>query len=334
MLIKIKKNSAKIPAENLSEGIFQVDIPKLGKPIRGKVRDNWVINHKGIKKRIIITTDRQSAFVKTVCTIPKKGQISNLISAYWFEQTKKICPNHMIKAIHPNVLIAHQAKIKIPIEVILRRYIAKSTSPTSIYYNYFNRGRRKIYGINFPKDLKPNQELPMGTIITPTTKATNGYDKELTDKKACKIVDNQLGKGTWDKIKSSAYKVFEKARIECLSKGLILADTKFEFGINERGNLMLIDEILTPECSRYWLLNKEKFNKKNLELDKDIIINWLRKKGFNGKGKIPKIDKLIIKKMAKAYEIPYKMITRRKSPIQISNPNKINRAIMNYISKK
>lgn len=300
------------PSENFSKGLFRVDIPELGEPIRGKVRDSWVINKNGSKFRLMITTDRQWAYLKPVCTIPGKGQISNLISAYWFELTRDIVPNHMIAIPHPNVLIAREAKHVIPIEVVLRRYMAKSGTPTSIYYNYMDIGRREIYGIKLPEGLKANEELPMGTILTPTTKAPDGHDKELTDAETRKIVDDKLGNGTWDKVKIFAYAVFERARTHSLEKGLILADTKFEFGVDTNGNLMLIDELLTPECSRFWLLEtheKRFMENKGPEPDKDVLVRWLAENGFTGKGLVPKIDDAIISKQFEAYAIPYKMIT-------------------------
>src|SRR5688572_6711105 len=113
-----------MPGENFSRGLFQVDIPELGEPFRGKVRDNWVIDRENSKIRLMITTDRQSVNSKLICTIPGKGKISNLISAYWFNLTKDVIPNHMLAVPHPNILIARQTKAIIPIEVVIRRYMA------------------------------------------------------------------------------------------------------------------------------------------------------------------------------------------------------------------
>jgi phosphoribosylaminoimidazole-succinocarboxamide synthase len=230
-----------------------INIPELGDPVRGKVRDNWVVENKGSKIRIMVTTDRQSAFIRNICTIPGKGEISNLISEFWFEKTKDIIPNHKIAVPHPNVLIAKQAAKVIPIEVVVRRYMATGVTPTSIYFNYIEKGRREIYGIKFPDGLLPNQEFPMGNILTPTTKALNGHDEELTHDQTLHIVDREFGPGLWEKIDQIAHALFERARVHCLSKGVLLVDTKFEFGIDGNGNLMLIDEVLTPDGSRFWL---------------------------------------------------------------------------------
>jgi phosphoribosylaminoimidazole-succinocarboxamide synthase len=312
MITKETLLSQDTPIENYSRGLLRVEIPELGNPIRGKVRDNWVIGEDGNQLRLIITTDRQSAFVRTVCTAPGKGQISNLMSAYWFEQTKDIVPNHVVAIPHPNILIAKQVKSVLPIEIVLRRFMARGSTPTSVYQNYIHSGRREIYGIKFPEGIKPDQEFPMGTILTPTTKAKNGHDEELTDIQANNLVDSTFGDGVWDRVKSAAFGVFERARVISLNKGLILADTKMEFGLDVDGDPMLIDELLTPECSRYWRSNQymERFNRgENQDIDKDILINWLVNSGFNGVGQIPQIPSEIIDQMAEVYAIPYKMIT-------------------------
>lgn len=330
------KTSINTTNDNFSRGLFQVDIPELGEAIRGKVRDNWIINQNGSKYRLIVTTDRQSINAKPVCTIPGKGQTSNIISAYWFNLTKDIIANHLIDIPHPNILFAKQAKKVIPVEVIVRRYLAKGSTPTSIYYNYFEKGRREIYGIKFPDDLFANQELPMGTIITPTTKAPDGNDQELSDFQTQNILDQQVGRGSWDMIKSVAYRIFEKARQHCLDRGIIIADTKFEFGVDENDNVMLIDEILTPECSRLWIAEtySERFqNGETPDPDKDTLINWLLKNNFNSQVPIPRIDPEIINKMSEMQAMLYSMITGNDLPIPTNNPDDVKKAALNYLVK-
>ncbi len=316
------------PTKNFSRGLFKIDIPELGKPLRGKVRDSWIINIKGSRFRLMVTTDRQYAFIRCVCTMPGKGQILNLISAYWFNILKDIIPNHMIEIPHPNVIFAKQAKATLPVEVIVRRYMAKSITPTSIYHNYVNLNRREIYGIKFPNGLSDNQEFPMGTIITPTTKAKDGHDKELTDMEACEIVDNQLGQGTWNKVKVAAHAIFERGRKHCIERGLILADTKYEFGIDDNDDLMLIDEVHTPENSRFWL--EETYQKESKEgIYKDVLNKYLATKGFLGKGDVPIIDPRITSRLLKAYIVPYQMITGKELPK--SDINQIGDIVYNYI---
>lgn len=318
---------------NFSQGIYTVDIPELGEPFRGKVRDNWVIQKDGKDIRIIVTTDRQSAFVRNACTIPGKGQISNLISAFWFAMTQDIIPNHLIAIPHPNVTIAQQAVAVIPVEVVLRRYLAKGSTPTSLYFNYFNAGRRNIYGIDFPEGLLPNQELPMGTILTPTTKAKDGHDKEMTCEEARSLVDAQFGYGTWGAVADAAYRIFERARVHCLQRGLILSDTKMEFGIDVDGNVMLIDELLTPDGSRFWVAEgyEERFNREeNLKFDKDVLVRYLKGKGFEGNGEVPDIDQAVIDGMLEAYSGPYEMITGVSLPRPESDPLAIHNAVLQY----
>jgi phosphoribosylaminoimidazole-succinocarboxamide synthase len=330
-----KINTPHTPKENFSKGLFQVEIPKLGEPKREKVRDIWVLGDS--KFRLMVTTDRQSAFDSIVCTTPGKGQVLNLMSKFWFEKTADIIPNHMVNVPHPNVLIARQAEATLPVEVVVRRYMAKSSTETSVYRNYVDKGRRKIYGIEFPEGLQQNQEFPMGSIITPTTKSSSGHDEELTDQQAAEIVDGKLGKGIWNQARNAANAIFERARIFCLLKGLILADTKYEFGINRDGKLMLIDEIHTPDSSRYWLA---KTYKQKLEegkdpdtFDKDILRRWLVEHGFKGDGPIPKVNPKIISQMSEAYKVPYAMINDKQLPVQEKNvADQVRQTVENYLN--
>ncbi|MBP6943095.1 MAG: phosphoribosylaminoimidazolesuccinocarboxamide synthase [Candidatus Buchananbacteria bacterium] len=320
--------------QNFSKGLSQVDIPELGQPVRGKVRDSWIVEQAGLKLRIMVTTDRQSAFVRNICTIPGKGQISNLISAFWFEMTQDIIANHQLAVPHPNVLIAKQAAKVIPVEVVVRRYMATGVTPTSVYVNYIEKGRREIYGLQFPDGLRPNQEFPMGTILTPTTKAANGHDQELTCDEARVMVDQEFGERTWAKIDRAANLLFEKARMHCLAKGILLVDTKFEFGIDAEGNLMLIDEVLTPDGSRFWLqaAYEESFRNGTVpEYNKNVLVDYLRVKGFSGVGEIPVIAQGVIDKMLHAYAEPYQIITGNKLPILETNPDDIKRSVLEYL---
>lgn len=315
------------PTENFSGGLLQVDLPELGQPIRGKVRDIWIVGEGDSQTRVMVTTDRQSAYDRLICTVPGKGQVLNLTSAYWFDQTKDIVENHMVAVPHPNVLIAKQAESTLPVEVVLRRYMAKSSTTTSVYHNYTDLGRREIYGMQFPEGLRANQEFPMGTVLTPTTKAQTGHDEELTDEEAREIVDEKLGGGVWNKAKDAAFAVFERARKLCLEKGLILVDTKYEFGLDKDGNLMLIDEIHTPDSSRFWLAQsyEEKFSEGKTPdtFDKEILRRWLAEKGFKGDGPVPIVDPEIIDAMAKAYTVPFTMITGKELPSEPFDPQEI-----------
>jgi phosphoribosylaminoimidazole-succinocarboxamide synthase len=323
------------PQENFSRGLLCVSIPELDEPIRGKVRDNWVVKKGGSTFRVMVTTDRQWAFVRPVCTIPGKGQMSNQISAYWFERMRDIVKNHMIAVPHPNVLIAQQAYKTLPVEIVARRYLAKGNTPTSLSYNYFDRGRRDIYGIHFPGGLKTNQELSMGTIVTPTTKALDGHDNELTEAETSKIIGDLFGKEMWQHVKNISLLLFERAREEYLRMGLILADTKFEFGVDEEGSLILIDELLTPECSRIWKLDSyEQRMRDGLdpEPDKNFLVQWLNGKGFVGEGRVPIIEQNVVDELTGMHRLVYTKIFDQEIGSTNTSEDEIRKSILGFLN--
>jgi len=323
------------PRENFARGILEARIPQLGPAQHGKVRDIWTDGNK----RIMVTTDRQSAFDRIIGTIPGKGAVLNLASGFWLDWVDANIGgvrSHAVDIPHPNVLIAEEAKATLPVEVVLRRHMARSSTTTSIYRNYAE-GRRNIYGIDFPDGLAANQAFPQdlgenGIIITPTTKANAGHDEELTDEKARELVDSQLGNGLWGETKRVAYTLYQAAYDYCKEKGLILVDTKYEFGLDESGGLMIIDEVHTPDSSRFWLsefYDEEAIRRGDItprSFDKEILRNWLSEQGFTGEGQIPTTTPEIIDRMAEAYTVPYKMITGKEVPnpiqkvVSIKNP--------------
>lgn len=317
------------PAENFSRGLLVVKLhPDFGSKEGGKVRDNWVVGELG--ERILITTGRQSAFDRMICTVPGKGKVLNLLSAFWFENTRDIVPNHMIKVIHPNVLIARQAET-LPVEMIVREYMAKSSTSTSVYYNYAELGKREIYGIKFPDGLMPNEKFEK-PIITPTTKAGAGiHDEELTAEEARGMVDRRFGYGTYNKAEKAALALFERGASYHRERGLILADTKFEFGIDGNGNLMLIDELITPDSSRIWLAStyRQRFEEGDNPdtFDKDILRRWLADNRFRGEGTVPIVDPQVIDEMSRVYETLYRMITGNNLPETPTDPVALEREI-------
>lgn len=283
-----------------------VNIPKLGKKHSGKVRDSYEFDGK----RIIITTDRQSAFDRVLGVIPFKGQVLTRLSAFWFEKTSDIIQNHLLSVPDPNVMVVKNCKV-IPIEMVVRGYITGVTD-TSIWGSY-EKGERTIYGIQFPEGLKKNQKLPE-PVITPTTKAEKGHDERLTEKeiRQRRIVSPLI----WKQMKKAALSLFERGQDICKKAGIILVDTKYEFGLDEKGKLTLIDEVHTPDSSRYWIKEtcKERL-KKGLEpesYDKEPLRIWFKQQGFNGKGKIPKMPPEFIAKMSKLYMQIYEKITGQK----------------------
>lgn len=297
MVLSAKLNKAR-------KFIFKtIDLPSLGTKTQGKVRD--IYNHQG--KRILITTDRISAFDRVLGYIPYKGQVLNQLSAFWFEKTSDIVKNHLISVPHPNVSIVHEAK-PYPVEMVVRGYISGVTN-TSIWGSY-EKGERIIYGLKFPDGLHKNQKLPY-PIVTPTTKAEHGgHDQRLTEKEI--LTKKLLSKKVWEEMKEASIKLYLRGNEICRKKGLILVDTKYEFG-EYKGKIMLIDEIHTPDSSRYW--KKENYQKrfeKGLEpenFDKEFFRIWYVKQGYKGDGDPPKMSVDLQLKTAVRYMKIYELIT-------------------------
>jgi phosphoribosylaminoimidazole-succinocarboxamide synthase len=284
-----------------------VELPFLGKKTQGKVRD---IYHKNAEK-ILITTDRISAFDRVLGFIPQKGQVLNQLSQFWFEKTKDIVPNHLIDVPDPNVTIAKNCQ-SIAIEAVIRGYISGVTT-TSLWYNY-NLGKRYLYGKKFPDNLKKNQKLPQ-PILTPTTRATGkaGHD-EIIDRQ--KIIQQKIiGEKLYDLIEKTAISLFERGTQICDKAGLILVDTKYEFGLHN-GQLTLIDEIHTPDSSRFWI--KDTYAQriaKGLEpenFDKEFFRLWFVKKGYRGEGKSPKLTVSFASEVSQRYIKTYELLTGKK----------------------
>lgn len=213
-----------------------------GKKYQGKVRDTYDLGDK----LLLVTTDRQSAFDRLLASVPYKGQVLNLTSAWWFEQTESIVPNHMIALPDPNVIIAKKCKV-LPIEFVVRGYISGTTS-TSLWTQY-SKGIRDYCGIRFPDGLVKNQKLD-APILTPTTKEV-GHDRPISP--ASIVSEGWLTQAEWDEASDYALKLFQRGTEIAEKHGLILVDTKYEFGRDADGKIMLIDEIHTPDSSRYWL---------------------------------------------------------------------------------
>jgi len=299
--------------KNIPKALKTVNLPrKFGKKHQGKVRDYYVLKNS----RIIITTDRQSAFDRILGTIPFKGQVLTQMSQFWFDKTKDIVQNHLISIPDPNVMIVKNCKV-IPIEMVVRGYISGSTS-TSIWTAYA-KGERIIYGIKFKNGLSKNEKL-VKPIITPTTKAEVGHDEKLTEKEILqrKIVPEKL----WRQMKKAALKLFYRGTRICAKAGIILVDTKYEFGLDEKGKLTLIDEIHTPDSSRFWIKKtyKQKLKKGSEpeNFDKEFLRLWFKEKGYSGEGKPPKMPVDFIAKVAERYMEIYEKLTGKKFKVNIS----------------
>ena len=275
---------------------------KIGRKYEGKVRDNYTLNGK----RIIITTDRISAFDRVLCTLPFKGQVLNQTSAFWFEQTKNLIKNHILDVPDPNVMIVHECK-PYPVEMVVRGYITGVTT-TSAWYNY-EKGVRNFCGNVLPEGLQKNQKFGK-PIITPTTKAYEGHDESISGEEIVK--KGLVGEKTYRKMEKAALALFDFGAKLVAKNNLILVDTKYEFGELD-GELALIDEIHTPDSSRFWIKDTyaELFSKgeEPQKLDKEYVRQWLSSKGFLGDGPIPAIPNEVKIEAATRYITAYEMIT-------------------------
>ena len=283
-----------------------IDIPSLGTKFQGKVRDYY----KRKDKRILITTDRISAFDRVLGFIPYKGQVLNQLSAFWFHKTADIIENHIIDVLHPNVVIVKNAK-PYTVEMVVRGYITGVTS-TAIWRAY-ELGERVIYGIKFPEGLKKNQKLAK-PILTPTSKAEHGaHDERLTHDEILrrKLVSPKILK----EMEEVSLKLYKRGNKICQKQGLILVDTKYEFG-DYKGKLILIDEIHTPDSSRFWNGKnyKERFKKEQEpeNYDKEFFRLWYTRQGYRGDGKPPKMSPKLQIETAQHYIKIYEMITGKK----------------------
>jgi phosphoribosylaminoimidazole-succinocarboxamide synthase len=286
-------------------------IAELPSHYRGKVRDNYDLADG---RRVIIATDRLSAFDKILTAIPLKGQVLTQIARFWFEATRDLCPNHVIEYPDPNVLLCRRLDI-MKVEVVVRDYLAGTTS-TSILSMY-KAGRRDMYGMKFPDGMRPNQKLPQ-TIITPTTKAFDGaHDEELTEAKI--IAGGLLTAAQWREVTSRALALFARGREIAERHGLILVDTKYEFGFDTDGSIVLADEIHTPDSSRYWFRGSyaERFaaGQAPESFDKDFVRSWVVARCDPYKDEVPEIPRDVVLEAARIYISVFETITGKPFPL-------------------
>ena len=293
-------------SEALSSPLQNVELSEFGSPQTGKVRDMCVVDGR----RILVTTDRVSAFDRVLGTIPYKGQVLNQLSGWWFNQLSDVVSNHMISMPDPNVMVTHEAE-PLPVEVIVRGYITGSTS-TSLWTLY-DQGVDRPYGLDLPTGLKKNQKLPT-PVITPTTKAEAGqHDERLTSDEVVSngLVDAEL----WAHVQSVALSIFAAGQAAADAAGLILVDTKYEFGMIN-GELALIDEVHTPDSSRYWV--KESYQaaldagKAPAQYDKEHLRLWLKGQGYSGDGVAPELTDEIRAEVAQRYIDAFERLTQTK----------------------
>ena len=260
------------------------NLPRLGHKYEGKVRDNYTKSDR----RTIVVTDRISAFDRVLGTLPLKGQILNWIAAWWFEQTKHIAPNHVIGVPDPNVMVVHECT-PLPVEMIVRAYLTGSTS-TSIWVHYQN-GAREYCGHRLPDGMTKHQKLPE-ILLTPSTKAAHGdHDVSASREEILKITG--MPPEDFDVAAGLAMELFSHGQQLCRQRGLILVDTKYEFGKTKDGRIVVIDEIHTPDSSRFWFDNsyeaRVRAGEQPESFDKEYVRRYLKDHGFTGDGAIPPI---------------------------------------------
>ncbi len=314
---------AKTIKNAIPKSLKTIDLP-LGIKQQGKVRDYYILPDV----RVIITTDRQSAFDRVLGQIPYKGAVLNQLAAFWFDKTAKIIPNHLITVPDPNVSVTKNLT-GIPIEMIVRGYISGVTG-TSIWGSY-QKGDRVIYGIRFPDGLQKNQQLET-PVITPTTHGDltgkGGHDERLTREQILskdfyeEVIVNNLGitfsqfKKLYLQMEEAAIEIFKLGSKVSKKQGLILVDTKYEFGIDDRGVLHIMDEVHTPDSSRFWKADTyEKRFKSGLEpenFDKEFLRLWYAERGYKGDGIPPKMSEELIIALSQRYIKVYEMLTGKK----------------------
>jgi phosphoribosylaminoimidazole-succinocarboxamide synthase len=259
-------------------------------------------------KRLIITTDRLSAFDKILAAVPYKGQVLNQLSAWWFEQTRDIIPNHIVSLPDPNAAVVHVAEPFL-VEVIVRGYITGVTS-TSLWHRY-SLGERNIYGYDFPEGLEKNASLPE-PIITPTTKGgVTGHDERLT---CAEVVEKGLlDKKTWDQVQAAALAIFKRGQEIAINAGMILVDTKYEFGRAADGSVVLIDEVHTPDSSRFWKAETYKVRFTAGEdpenFDKEFVRIAYANNGYRGDGDAPSMPVELWASASERYITIYELLT-------------------------
>jgi phosphoribosylaminoimidazole-succinocarboxamide synthase len=309
----VAQNIDDIIKKQLNYTLDKTEFSNLGELYRGKVRDNYIKKDK----RIIIATDRLSAFDRVITTIPFKGQMLNQVSSFWFEKTKDIVKNHIIDVPDPNISVVHQCDT-VPIEVVIRGYL------TGSMWRDYNKGK-PTSGIMPPKGMKKNQKFDE-VIVTTSTKAQSGHDIYLSKNEILKT--GLVEKNIYDQMEEAALKLFNFGQEFCAKNGLILVDTKYEFGLKE-GDLMVIDEIHTQDSSRFWILDtyNEKFEAGDDPdiLDKEIFRSWLMETypqifpDIKPDENIPPISEEIKIELAKRYMRSFKKITGIEFQAEVSD---------------
>ena len=301
----------------LQHPLIETTLEGLGPVQRGKVRDSYVV----AGRRFIVTTDRISAFDRVLGTIPFKGQVLNRVAAFWFEKTREIVPNHMVGCPDPAVMEVLDCE-PLAVEMVVRAYLTGSTS-TSILTHY-NNGVRNFCGNRLPDGMTAHQKLER-PILTPSTKAEHG-DHDVSVSPEELLAMGRIPAAEYDEIARMSFTLFEAGQRHCAANGLILVDTKYEFGKTRDGRIVVIDEVHTPDSSRYWQAGtyeaRRAAGKEPEGLDKEYVRVWLKtERGFVGDGPIPEIPEEIRVEAARRYIAACEQVTGEAFAPDTAEPN-------------
>lgn len=279
-------------------------LPSAWSLYEGKVRDNYSLPDG---RRLIVTTDRISAFDRVLGTLPLKGQILNRLSAWWFERTSDVAPNHVISMPDPQALLARECT-PLPVEMVVRAYITGVTS-TSIWTSYA-RGERVFCGHALPDGLSKNAKLP-APILTPSTKAEHGgHDRSASREEI--LASGVVSAAHFDRAAEISLALFRRGQELCDGRGLILVDTKYELGVDDKGEVIVIDEIHTPDSSRYWFAasyaERMARGEEPESFDKEYVRRWLASAGFTGDGDVPSLPDDVRVEASLRYAAAYEAI--------------------------
>jgi phosphoribosylaminoimidazole-succinocarboxamide synthase len=297
---------------------------------QGKVRDLFSLPDG---RRLLVATDRLSAFDRVLTAVPFKGQVLNELSAFWFERTSDVIPNHLLAVPDPNVCLVRECQ-PLPVEVIVRGYITGVTK-TSLWTLYAT-GERHVYGYALPEGLRKNDPLP-APLITPTTKASPGqHDERLT---CAEVVERGfVDADTWEAVQAAALAIFRRGQEIAQSTGFLLVDTKYEFGRAPDGTVMLIDEVHTPDSSRFWteegLTQAQRTGGEPEQWDKEFVRLWYVEQGYRGDGEPPKLPEEVIVETARRYIALFEGLTGQPfPPAPYPAAHRIARALQTYLKK-
>ncbi len=290
--------------EQCARTLDHTDLPELGQRVEGKVRDSYIRGGR----RTLVVTDRVSCFDVVVGTLPSKGQVLNQLAAFWFEKTRAIAPNHLLSVPDPCVSIVKECRA-LPVEFIYRGFLTGSTS-TSIWTAY-ERGERVYCGHRLPEGLRRHEALPQ-PLLTPTTKAPKGQHDELISRAEI-LARGVIPEALYAEIERVTGALFAAGQAWARQRGLILVDTKYEVALDADGRLILIDEIHTPDSSRYWYAEAYERcmaqGRDPEQLDKEYVRRWLKDRGYQGEGPIPEIPIDVRCEASRRYIEAYEQIT-------------------------